>query len=195
MRDQMEVKRLVGWNELIPLPNLPIHFSMICLIWNCKGACNNVFKRNMSELIFTHNPDVLVLVETKVPLSTLNDFFSKKGFTTNSFSDPVGCSGGVWVLWNPSNVTVSAVEVTNQATDATISRVDYEEWIFTAVYGSSNPSCRDLMWYDLQERANNDSKARLLTGDFNDHAESSKKRSFQRGAHFLNSCNFIDFGV
>ncbi|KAH7843109.1 hypothetical protein Vadar_012712 [Vaccinium darrowii] len=124
--------------------------------------------------------DVLVLVETKVPLASLTDFFSKKGFTANSFSDPVGHFGGIWVLWNPINVAVSAVEVTSQAIHATISRVDCEEWIFTAVYGSPNPTCKDLMWYDLQDRANNDSKARLLAGDFNDHAKSSKRMSFQR---------------
>ncbi|KAH7859872.1 hypothetical protein Vadar_006549 [Vaccinium darrowii] len=104
-----------------------------------------------------------------------------KYVTANSFSDPVGRSGGIWVLWNPINVAVFAVEVTSQAIHATISRVDCEEWIFTAVYGSPNPTCRDLMWHDLQDRTNNDSKARLLAGDFNDHAESSERRSFQRG--------------
>lgn len=203
VRDRMAVKKLVGWNELLPLPFLHNHFSMICLIWNCRGAGNSVFKRTMKDMLRTHNPDFLVLVETKVPLSTLNDFFKNKGFTASSCSDPVGRSGGIWVLWDPSRVNVSAVEVTNQVIHATIARADFEEWVFSAVYGSTNPAARDLMWYDLQQRAANDNRKWFLAGDFNDHAASSEKRCFQRGnsyhrcnkfSNFLNSCNFIDLG-
>jgi len=122
------------------------------------------------------------LVETKVPLSTLNEFFKNKGFTASSYSDPVGRSGGIWVLWDPARVNVSAVEVTNQVIHATIARADFEEWVFSAVYGSTNPVARDLMWYDLQQRAANDNREWFLAGDFNDHTESSEKRCFQRGA-------------
>lgn len=84
------VKKLVGWNELLPLPYLHKHFSMICLIWNCRGAGNSVFRRTMADLLRNHNPDFLVLVETKVPFATLNEFFKSKGFTASSYSGPVG---------------------------------------------------------------------------------------------------------
>lgn len=63
--------------------------------------------------------------------------------------------------------------MTNQVIHATISRTDFEDWVFSAVYGSTNPVARDLMWYDLQQRAANDNKEWLVAGDFNDHAESS----------------------
>ncbi|KAH7864210.1 hypothetical protein Vadar_027048 [Vaccinium darrowii] len=132
----------------------------------------------MDDLLKNHGPDLLVLVETKVPLSSMNDFFKKRGFNASSFSDPIGRAGGIWVLWDSRKVTVSAVEVTNQVIHATISRADFDDWIFSAVYGSTNPTARDLMWYDLQERASNDDKLWMLAGDFNDHAESSEKRCF-----------------
>ncbi|KAH7837957.1 hypothetical protein Vadar_020054 [Vaccinium darrowii] len=99
----------------------------------------------MADLFKNHNPDFLVLVETKVPFATLNEFFKSKGFTARSYSDPVGRSGGIWVLWDPARVNVSVVEVTNQ------------------------------------QRAANDNREWLVAGDFNDHAESSEKRCYQRG--------------
>lgn len=131
VRDQLVIKKLVGGNELLPLPFLPKHFSMICLIWNCRGAGISMFQSKMSELISNHNPDVLFLLKTKVPLSVLNNFFTKRGFKESSFSNPMGRSRGIWVLWNSSNVTVSAVEVTSQVIHATISIVDREDWIFS----------------------------------------------------------------
>ncbi|KAI8564511.1 hypothetical protein RHMOL_Rhmol03G0187300 [Rhododendron molle] len=78
-----------------------------------------------------------------------------------------------------------------------------EEWVFSAIYGSPNPVSRDILWYDLQEKASRDNRALLLAGDFNDHMESSERRSFRRGtsyhrcnkfSHFVNSCNFTDLG-
>ncbi|KAH7854791.1 hypothetical protein Vadar_017858 [Vaccinium darrowii] len=129
----------------------------------------------MSDLLINHGPDILVLVETKVPFSSMNDFFKSNGFNANSFSNPVGRSGGIWVLWDSMKVNVSAVEVTNQVIHATISRADFEDWVFSAVYGSTNLMACDLMWYDLQAKAANDNNRWMLAGDFNDHAESSEK--------------------
>lgn len=145
-RDQLLVKKMVGWNELFPLPFLPNFMSMICLIWNCRGAGNNTFKRNMHDLISLHHLDVLVLVETKVALSFMGEFFNCRQFTASSFTDPVGRAGGIWVLWNPKMVNVSAFDVTNQAIHATVQKANFEEWVFSAIYGSTNLAARDLLW-------------------------------------------------
>lgn len=157
---------MVGWNELLPLPFLSKVLSMICLVWNCRGAGNNTFRRNMHELINLHHPDVLVLVETKIPLSDMGEFFNRRHFTASSFTDPVGRSGGIWVLWNPESANISALEVTNQAIHVTVQKANFEEWVFSAIYGSTNPAARDLLWYDLQEKASRDNRAWLLGRGF-----------------------------
>lgn len=76
------------------------------LFWNCRGAGNNKFKRTIKELIKTHKSDLLVLMETKVDLQSMGMFFNTLGLTTTAHVDPIGRSGGIWMLWNPNNVNV-----------------------------------------------------------------------------------------
>ncbi|KAI7983117.1 hypothetical protein LOK49_LG15G01485 [Camellia lanceoleosa] len=62
---------------------------------NCRGAGNNTFRRNMRELIQTHKPGILILMETKVQYSYMGNFFSNMGFSAATIVNPVGRSGGV----------------------------------------------------------------------------------------------------
>ncbi|XP_028123763.1 uncharacterized protein LOC114320887 [Camellia sinensis] len=66
------------------------------LFWNCRGAGNNNFKRNFVEIIRTHKPEIIILMETKVPFSSMGNFFNRLGFTTSTFVDPVDFEE--WVL-------------------------------------------------------------------------------------------------
>ncbi|KAL7175173.1 hypothetical protein ACSBR2_028888 [Camellia fascicularis] len=53
------------------------------------GAGNKVFKRNLREIISNHKPSIVVLMETKVQLSSMGLFFNKLGFTASTHVDPV----------------------------------------------------------------------------------------------------------
>ncbi|KAL7223854.1 hypothetical protein ACSBR1_025335 [Camellia fascicularis] len=86
-------------HEPLPSHNIP---SMDLLVWTCRGAGNKRFKRNLRELVQIHKPDIIVLMETKVELTTIRMFFNCMGFTTSTHVDPVGQSGGIWMLWKPT---------------------------------------------------------------------------------------------
>lgn len=75
-----------------PLPQLDL-LSMDLLIWNCRGAGNNKFKRNMRDLVQIHKPDLVVLMETKVEFKAMGLFFNGMGFTASAYVDPIGRSG------------------------------------------------------------------------------------------------------
>ncbi|KAL7183942.1 hypothetical protein ACSBR2_026168 [Camellia fascicularis] len=45
--------------------------SLKILIWNCRGAGNSTFRRNMRNLIQSDKPGILVLMETKVLYSSM----------------------------------------------------------------------------------------------------------------------------
>lgn len=60
------------------------------LIWNCKGAGNDQFKQNFSDMCRQHEPEVVALLETKVSLSSMGLFFKKFGYTRDTYSDPNG---------------------------------------------------------------------------------------------------------
>ncbi|KAI7989214.1 hypothetical protein LOK49_LG13G00063 [Camellia lanceoleosa] len=176
---------------------------MKLLIWNCRGAGNKAFKRTMKELEKNHKPSIIVLMETKVVLSSMGLFFNKLGFTASSHVDPVGRSGGIWVLWDPFRVTVKALEVNAQVIHAKIQRDGYSDWILSAIYASPNPLLRDNLWENLEEVARNVNQPWLAAGDFNDIAVQSEKRSFstnpnvartQKFAARINRCKLMDLG-
>ena len=41
-------------------------FPMNVIIWNCGGALKPTFQSHVRELVWIHNPIILVLMETKV---------------------------------------------------------------------------------------------------------------------------------
>ncbi|KAI8006842.1 hypothetical protein LOK49_LG07G03164 [Camellia lanceoleosa] len=138
-----------------PLSHYPTMDSLTLMFWNCRGTGNNAFKRNMRELIKSHHPSILILMETKVLYSSMGNFFTNMGFTTATIVDPVGKSGGIWLLWDTTQVTIRASHATNQVIQATIHKEDYEEWILSVVYASPNASLREELWDNLEEMANN----------------------------------------
>ncbi|KAI8025928.1 hypothetical protein LOK49_LG02G00273 [Camellia lanceoleosa] len=169
----------------------------------CRGAGNNTFRCNMRELLQTHKPRIIVLLETKVMLSSMGNFFSNMGFSTATIVDPIGRSGGIWLIWDTDQANVRASAVTNQYLQATVHKEDYEKWVFNAVYASPNPSLRETLWEKLEDTARNLNKPWLIAGDFNDYANQSERRSFShtpnqnrtlRFMERINNCNLIDLG-
>ncbi|KAL7209332.1 hypothetical protein ACSBR1_030960 [Camellia fascicularis] len=148
------------------------------LFWNCWGASNNNFKHNLTEIIKTHKPEILVLLETKVPFSKMGNFFNRLGLTASTIVDPIGRVGGIWIVWDTSQVIMRASSVTPQAIHATIHKADYDEWVLTAIYASPNPVMRDHLWDNLEDVAKTMDKPWLVAGDFNDFATQGERRSF-----------------
>ncbi|KAL7190802.1 hypothetical protein ACSBR2_022978 [Camellia fascicularis] len=60
----------------------------------------------MRDLLRLHNPGILILMETKVTYSSMGNFFNNLGFTTSTIVDPIGRAGGIWVIWDSTQVTV-----------------------------------------------------------------------------------------
>ncbi|KAI8005772.1 hypothetical protein LOK49_LG07G02140 [Camellia lanceoleosa] len=138
-QDHRRLRSIIPSLSTDPLPPFPSIDSLKILIWKCREAGNNTFRRNMRELLQTHKPGILVLLETKVTYSSMGNFFSNMGFSAATIVDPVGRSGGMWLIWDIDQVNVCASRVSNQYIQATIHKGDYEEWVFNAVYASPNP--------------------------------------------------------
>ncbi|KAI8013561.1 hypothetical protein LOK49_LG05G01094 [Camellia lanceoleosa] len=142
--NQEKVRDISGLSSLDQFPIFPNRSSMDVMLWNCRGAGNKVFKRNFRELIRVHRPDVVALFETKVTFSSMGLFFNNLGFTSSTVVDPIGRVGGIWLIWNPTQVSVSAYVATSQVIQATIKRENFKEWILSVVYASPNISRHKL---------------------------------------------------
>ncbi|KAL7236108.1 hypothetical protein ACSBR1_019391 [Camellia fascicularis] len=157
----------------------------------------------MRDLLPMHNPGILILMETKVTYSSMGNFFNNLGFTASTIVNPIGRAGGIWVIWDSTQVTVRASAASNQYIQATVHKEDYKEWVLNAVYASPNPTVRDSLWEDLEDTTASMNKAWLVVGDFNDYANLSERRSFspspnltrtQRFTERVNNCNLLDLG-
>lgn len=202
-QDHRRIRSILTSLATDPLPDYPVMNSLNMMFWNCRGAGNNAFKRNMRELLNTHKPAILILMETKIPYSTMGNFFNNLGFTAATIVDPVERAGGIWLLWDTDQVNMRTSHATNQVIQATIHKEDYEEWILSAVYASPNSSQRDELWDNLEETAKTMEKPWLVAGNFNDFSNQNERRSYalsynhsraQKFTERINNCNLIDLG-
>ncbi|KAI8025740.1 hypothetical protein LOK49_LG02G02406 [Camellia lanceoleosa] len=199
--DHRRIRSIIRDLESDP-PNFPSMDLLKLLFWNCHGADNKNFNRNITEILRAHKPEILIVMETKVPYSKMGTFFNRLGFTASTIVDPVGRVGRIWIIWHTSHVNVRASYVSSQVIHATIHKEDYEEWVLAAVYASPNPILRETLWNELEVAENMD-KPWLVAGDFNDYANQSERRSFsnsqsitktQKFLERINNCNLIDLG-
>ncbi|KAI7992126.1 hypothetical protein LOK49_LG12G01271 [Camellia lanceoleosa] len=99
----------------------------------------------MRELLSTHKPGIIILMETKVHFSSMGNFFTNMGFSASTIVNPTGRAEGIWLIWDTDQVNVWASAVSNQFIQATIHKEDFEEWALNAVYASPNPLSRETL--------------------------------------------------
>lgn len=76
------------------------------LCWNCRGAGNGEFLREMNDLRRVHKPAIIILVEPKIRGVTADATCKKLGMNRWTRSDATEFSGGIWCLWSEDDVTV-----------------------------------------------------------------------------------------
>ncbi|KAF3665325.1 hypothetical protein FXO38_09654 [Capsicum annuum] len=94
--------------------------SMNLIIWNCRGANGQDFRRNFRSLVDWHKPPLMALLETKMQdqLVLLNDFLFNRVIEVPA----VGNAGGLSVLWDDSVLELDEVTTTDQEIHAIIKR-------------------------------------------------------------------------
>ncbi|CAL5337501.1 unnamed protein product [Camellia sinensis] len=149
--DHWRIRSIIKELAVKDLPPYPSIDLLRLLFWNCREADSNKFKRNIVEIIKTHKPEILVLMETKVTYSQMSNFFNRLGFTTSSVVDPVGRVDGIWIIWDTSQVNVITSTVNSQLIHATVHKEEFEEWVLAIVYVSPNPTLRAHLWKELED--------------------------------------------
>ncbi|XP_021843231.1 uncharacterized protein [Spinacia oleracea] len=138
--------------------NLP---PITCMVWNVQGAGSR-------EIIQTHKPMVLALVETHMGGQQASKIATMLHYNGHTRVDAQGFSGGIWVYWKPELVTINPIEQHNQYITMEITRNGETPWYFTAIYASPDPTKRHELWQNLEEFAHTNGKPWMLAGDFNE---------------------------
>nr|POE93967.1 putative ribonuclease h protein [Quercus suber] len=88
---------------------------MKIVTWNVKGAGNARFRLNVQDLINAYSPENLVILEPKISGNHAEHVIGQVGLPRHFCVDPIGLSGGLWVLWDDCRCNVDVVQATDQS--------------------------------------------------------------------------------
>lgn len=171
-------------------------------LWNCREAGSNCFLRHVLQYIHTFNPNILILVETRVSSSYINCILHKSNYTNFLAVEACGFSGGIWMIWDATLVHVETVTVDDQIFNLVVKRGRASTWFLSAIYASPKPNfCNDLWQYVGRLGAGLHFQW-LLLGDFNQLLDRSEKRGGRPLAQcqvrqlreMIDRCELIDMG-
>ena len=81
---------------------------MNIIVWNCRGARKPSFQKYVRDLVRSHDPAILVVMETRFGGERAREITEKLPFDGAIHTDTIGYVGGLWVLWNVDKVEISS---------------------------------------------------------------------------------------
>ncbi|XP_074282922.1 uncharacterized protein LOC141607470 [Silene latifolia] len=176
---------------------------MKIIFWNCRGIARPSFKPHLSYLNNAHKADIIILSETRVSGQNAIGIMQNLPFDSFDIVDPVGFSGGIMMLWNARDVSVTTVNKGGQFINAVVQVLSSNlNFFLTAIYTSPKFRIRKLLWDSLINLADNISLPWACLGDFNEVSTASEKfggRSVKLNRvnlynETMNFCNLLDLG-
>lgn len=116
-----------------------------------------------------HNPAILILTETKASGAREKRIANRLPFNGAIFANAIGLSGGLWLLWDSSRVSVTELATTEQEIHVLVTPI-YSNTLrlLSVVYASSRLAERSLLWDNLKVVSNLHSFPWVMVGDFNE---------------------------
>lgn len=114
--------------------------SLLC--WNCRGAKSGDFLRELKEFQKVYKPVIIVLIELKISGIEAHTVCRRIGKSHWFRSEATGFSGGIWLLWNDNDISVSLRYAHKLFLHAAVVSAGGKAWDLIAVYASPNPRMR-----------------------------------------------------
>ncbi|KAB5560806.1 hypothetical protein DKX38_005763 [Salix brachista] len=118
--------------------------------------------------------DVFAVLEPRISGSKALNVATILGFSHYHIVDATGFSGGVWLLWNGSTVSLQVIAHASQSITALV-HAQNKCWLLTVVYANPNPRIRESLWTYFDGLAKTSNLPWLVMGDFNDIVCASEK--------------------
>ncbi|KAJ6418599.1 hypothetical protein OIU84_001878 [Salix udensis] len=142
--------------------------------WNVRGAGKVKCASTIKDFKKVYAIDVFVVLEPRISGSKALNVTTNLGFSHYHIVDAIGYSGGVWLLWNGSSVSLQVIAHASQSITALV-HVRNKCWLLTVVYANSNPRIRESLWTYFDGLAKTSNLPWLVMGDFNDISCASEK--------------------
>ncbi|CAN1827032.1 hypothetical protein LINPERHAP1_LOCUS31793 [Linum perenne] len=147
--------------------------------WNCRGAGHEEFIRSLRFYLTNYKPDIVIIVEPRISGITVDRVINEIGLRGRIIVEARGFAGGIWLLWNLTDLDVTEAERSEQFIHAKVKLSDGRSCMITAVY--PKPTSRVILWDDLKALSSGIILPWELIGDFNSILAANEKRG---GASF-----------
>ena len=118
------------------------------------GASKPSFQNRVRELVQNHNPEILVVMETRAGGNRAREITERLPFDGVIHTDTIGYDDGLWVLWNSNRVDVSHLFSTKQEIHFTVKvRISNVIWLSSAMYASPRSTKWHILWNNLMKVA------------------------------------------
>jgi len=153
---------------------------MKILAWNVRGAKKRQISEEIRLIQKTHQPDLLFLLETMVTEENTKRIIPHLGFQYHDFSNPINHSGGIWVLWNNTNIRANVLIKEDRAIHMLVFEYSSQKFsIISGIYALAQSSEKAAFWAHLRNLNDVIDLPWCLIGDFNELECLSDKKGGQ----------------
>lgn len=155
------------------------------------------------DLVQMHQPDVLLLTETKLSKERVQQVVDRFPFDGWAASETIGFRGGILLMWNTRKVNVHIMGSTEQEIHVVMQVCNSNsQWLFSGIYVSPRYKERKVLWANLETIAETTYIPWIVLGDFNEVVSESEKLgggtiNFNKALRFsemLSNCCLTDLG-
>ncbi|KAL5559026.1 hypothetical protein UlMin_035237 [Ulmus minor] len=140
---------------------------MIILAWNCRGLGQPSAIRDLIALVRDSNPDVLILMETKIVEPVLVSRLRRIRFGKYLYVPPVGLSGGFCLAWR-DYIDLEPVSISKNLISCLVfSNPVSSPWLLSAIYGPVRSVEKRNFWLNFHKEVDRFNGGWLVIGDFN----------------------------
>ena len=127
---------------------------MNIVIWNFQGALNPSFQSFLHSLVQTHHPAIMIITRTKTSGLKAKNITDRLQFDGAIHANNIGFTGGLWVLWDSTQVEVSELSSTEQEIHTMVRDISSNSsWLMSAIYASPRFVERLLLWENFSKVA------------------------------------------
>ncbi|KAL5571994.1 hypothetical protein UlMin_021591 [Ulmus minor] len=140
---------------------------MIILAWNCRGLGQPSAIRDLIALVRDSNPDVLILMETKIVEPVLVSRLRRIRFGKYLYVPHVGLSGGFCLAWR-DYIELEPVSISKNLISCLVfSNPVSSPWLLSAIYGPVRSVEKRDFWLNFHKEVDRFNGEWLVIGDFN----------------------------
>ncbi|XP_030958322.1 uncharacterized protein LOC115980181 [Quercus lobata] len=145
----------------------------------------------------------MIVTETNVSGSRAKDIIDSLCLDGAVHANNIGYTGGLWILWDSTQVNVSVLSSTEQEIHAIVKDLSSNSsWLLSTVYASPRYAERRLLWDNLSRVAELHTLPWIIAGDFNkillgEDKLGGRPINISKAVNFqecLNICGMIDLG-